>query len=229
MATELLSLPTSERTNLALPERWASVLAGAVLTASGLARRTPLGLGLTLLGGALLYRGGTGHCPVYAALDIRPARSEPLRIARSVTVRRDRQEVYDFWRHLENLPRFMRHLEAVEELDERRSHWRARAPKGIASIDWDAEITEEQPGERIAWHSLPGAKVENAGQVEFREAPGGEGTEVHVEIEYRPPGGAAARLFNPALSQMVQEDIRRCKSLLETGEVPTIEGQPVGH
>src|SRR5512133_3134578 len=107
---------------------------------------------------------------------------------RSITVMRPVEEVYGFWRDFENLPRFMRHLDSVTVTGERRSHWKAKAPAG-ASVEWDAETTQDQPNELIAWRSVEGSDVYNAGTVRFREAPGGRGTEVRVDIEYDPPFG----------------------------------------
>jgi uncharacterized membrane protein len=141
---------------------------------------------------------------------------------RAVTVARPVPEVYGYWRNLEQLPTFMRHLERVTMLDDRRSHWVAKAPGG-ARVEWDAETTEDVPDERIAWRSLPGSDVHNAGTVEFREAPQGRGTEVRVTLEYKPPfgkiGAKAARLFREEPGQQLYEDLRHFKQVMETGEI----------
>jgi uncharacterized membrane protein len=112
------------------------------------------------------------------------------------------------------------------------SHWVARAPRGLTTLEWDAETTEDRENELIAWRSLPDADVDNQGVVRFQDAPDGRGTEVHVSIQYRPLAGAIgdalARLLNPISSQLIKEDLRRFKRLLETGEIPTTEGQPTG-
>lgn len=159
-------------------------------------------------------------------------RTTALEIDEAVTVNKPREEVYSFWRELENLPRFMRHIESVEALDEKRSRWTARVPKGLGTITWEAEITEDEPNERIAWRSLAGADIQNAGTVRFKDAPEGRGTEVHAQIRYRPPAGdvgaLVTRLLDPANEQMVREDVRRFKHILEAGEAPSIEGQPTG-
>ena len=132
-------------------------------------------------------------------------------------------ELYDYWRRLENLPRILQHLERVEELDARRSRWVAKAPAG-QTVEWEAEIINDVPGEVLAWRSLPGASVPNAGAVTFREAPGGRGTEIKVNLEYEPPFGklgvAVAKLFGEEPSIQVREDLRRYKALMETGEIP---------
>src|SRR5690606_4832794 len=135
------------------------------------------------------------------------------------------------WWRLENLPRFMHHLRSVRELGGGRSHWVAKGPGPLPDVEWLAEITDEEENEVLAWRSLPGADVTNAGHVRFADAPGG-GTEVRVRISYRAPAGAAgaavARRLDPVFGQMVKEDVRRFKHLLEAGEVPTTEGQPSG-
>jgi uncharacterized membrane protein len=132
------------------------------------------------------------------------------------------EEVYAYWRDFENLPRFMRHLEVVRVIDDRRSHWVARAPAG-KTVEWDAEITEDRPNELIAWHSLEGADVHNGGSVRFLRAPGGRGTEVRVEIEYVPPlgklGSKIAMLWREEPGQQVQDDLRHFKQVMETGEI----------
>ncbi|RPJ76614.1 MAG: SRPBCC family protein [Acidobacteria bacterium] len=141
---------------------------------------------------------------------------------RALTVNRPPAEVYGFWRDLENLPRFMRHLESVRTTEPGRSRWKVKGPAGT-SVEWDAEIVEDRPSELIAWRSLPGASVENGGFVRFRPAPGGKATEVKVHLEYHPPGGrlgsAVASLFGEEPEQQLQEDLRRFKQVMETGEI----------
>jgi uncharacterized membrane protein len=150
------------------------------------------------------------------------ATARSRRVSRSITINRPPEEVYRFWRDLENLPRVARHLESVTVTSERRSHWRARGPAGT-TIEWDAEIVEDRPNEMIAWRSVDRADVDNAGTVRFRPAPGGRGTEVTVELQYAPPGGAmsaaVAKLFREEPGQQVQDDLRALKQVLETGEV----------
>lgn len=220
--------------NVGEMERLASTVGGGVLAVLGLSRRSLGGLALAGLGGALLYRGTTGHCPVFQQLGISTAGGEapePVEIAEAVTVNVPRSAAYDYWRRLENLPRFMHHLRRVEDLGGGRSRWTADAPGPLPDLTWEAEVVQELPGERLAWRSLPGADVSNAGHVTFEDAPHGE-TEVHVRIAYRPPAGPVgtglARWLDPVLGQMIKEDIRRFQHVIETGEVPTTEGQPSG-
>jgi len=148
-----------------------------------------------------------------------------------VTINAAADRLYAAWRDLSRLPDFMYHLEAVTSTDDRRSHWVAKGPAGT-TVEWDAEITEDQPGRRIAWRSVEGASVENRGVVEFLPAPGGRGTELHVTVEYTPPGGGlgsvVAKLFGEEPAQQVSDDLRRFKQLVETGEIARSDGAPLG-
>lgn len=145
----------------------------------------------------------------------------PIHVVRSITVNRPPETVYHFWRDLQNLPRFMTHLESVEVMNGT-STWRAKAPAGM-TVEWQAEIIQDRPNEVIAWRSLDGASVPNRGAVRFLPAPGGRGTQVHVELKYDPPGGmltaAIAKLFGEEPSQQIAGDLRRLKQVLETGSV----------
>jgi uncharacterized membrane protein len=126
----------------------------------------------------------------------------------------------------------MKHVESVSVLDEKRSHWVVRGPAG-STVEWDAEIINDEPNALIAWRSLDNAEVDNAGSVRFVPGPEGRGTEVRVVLDYIPPAGRVgkwvARLFGEEPSQQIHEDLRRFKRLMETGEIPTIEGQPTGN
>lgn len=191
------------------------------------------GSGLVLgTGGALLLSGAAMGRSVGAAItQVRRTPDDTIAVQRAVTIGKPAEELYTFWRNFENLPRFMDHLESVrvQDGDGRRSHWVAKAPVGT-SVEWDAEITEDEPGQRIAWRSLDGSTVPNEGRVEFRAAPGDRGTEIHVSLTYRPPGGtlgaAVARLLGEDPGVQIGEDLRRLKRLLEVGAEPTTEGQP---
>lgn len=157
--------------------------------------------------------------------------SNAVTVEKSITVNRSPEECYRYWRDLENLPRFMRHVEEVKVTGDQLTHWKARAPLG-ASVEWDAEVTIDQPGELLAWHSVGNADVDNAGTVHFRRASGGRGTIVRVDLQYSPPGGKPgawlAWLLGEEPSQQLDEDLRRFKWLIETGEIPTTVGQPSG-
>jgi len=229
--------------NLTRAERIASAIGGGILMTAGLGRRSRAGIAMALIGGDLLRRGITGHSYAYEAMGIRTAplgqgaetTAVPyelgIRVDKAITIGRPRAEVYRFWRSLDNMPRFMRNLESVREMGGDRSHWAVRAPGG-RTVEWDAVVHNEIENELIAWRSLPGADVANAGSVWFRDAPGGRGTEVRIELQYDPPAGAlgaiVASLRGKEPGQQIQEDLHRLKALLEAGEVLRVEGQPAG-
>jgi uncharacterized membrane protein len=165
---------------------------------------------------------------VKTALDLTRARRgqnvelDGVHVRHSITIKAPVEEVYRFWRKIENLPTFMAHLESVEERSGGVSSWRAKGPVGT-SVEWDARITADEPNSRIEWCSLPESTIPNRGSVRFTRAPGDRGTEVHVELLYEPPGGAlgalVAKLFGEEPKQQIKGDLRRLKQVLETGEV----------
>ncbi|TGU74755.1 SRPBCC family protein [Geomonas terrae] len=218
--------------NVGPAERKASLAGGAALALSGLRnlsrRNYASGLAMIAAGGMFLYRGQTGYCGLYDAMGVDTMHTQPggLRIEKAVTIGLPPNEVYEFWRNLENLPRFMKHLESVEVTGPRTSHWKAMGPGGI-SAEWDAEMMEDTPGQQISWHSVGEADIPNKGSVEFKEAPGNRGTEVRVTIDYYPPGGAAgkaaARIAHGVNAQQLEEDLKRLKQILEVGEETTAQ------
>lgn len=228
--------PIRTRVNVGRLERGISVASGIALLAYTLSHRPRLSLPLALDAGYMIYRGATGHCTFYQMLGINRAEvngHEGIRVERSVTVNRPRTELYQKWRNLENLPRFMQHLESVEvdKTDRGRSHWVAKAPFG-KTVQWDAEVIEERENELLVWKSLPGSMVESMGRVEFLDAPVGRGTLVRVTMEYNPPAGslgaAVAKLFRQEPAMQIKNDLRHFKQVMETGEIPTVAGQPTG-
>lgn len=249
MDTRVRARAESLPRNVGESERWASMLGGALTALYGLRRGDAAGAVIALAGGALVARGATGYCPVYAAMDEREVAhgrggvarvegrpvqqhgpnavldaSESERIVRSVTVNAPPASLYAFWRDLTNLPRVMEYVEGVEILDAKRSRWRAKSIGG-ATVEWVSEIVRDEPNEFISWKTVGDAPVRHAGSVHFRAAPGGRGTEVKVEIDYDPPGGRLGRVVaaitgrDPA--RQVAEELRRVKHIVETGEVPT--------
>jgi len=199
--------------------RMISGAAGGALLLLGLRKRGVLGLGMAAVGGYLAYRAATGNDPVMAAAGLsgNAVAAKPIFVEHSVVIDRPAQAVYDYWRKLENLPQIMSHLESVTTLDEKRSRWVAKAPLGT-HVEWEAEIVNDKPGQRIGWHSLPGATVDNAGSVQFESLPNG-GTRVHVALSYRPPAGplgaAVAKLFGEEPSQQIAEDLQKFKAAFE--------------
>ena len=220
--------PSAGQTNVADRERWLSVIGGGALAAYGLKRGGLGGAVLLALGGGLVYRGYSGHCSAYEALGINTATAAPaspeayfergIHVDESVTIDRRPWDLYAFWKDFENLPRFMDHLQDVKKIDDRRSHWVAKAPAGT-SVEWDAEIINDEPNALIAWRSLGGASVDNAGSVRFIPGAAGEGTRVRVVLDYIPPAGvigaAFAKLFGEEPSRQVRDDLQRFKELME--------------
>ena len=203
-------------------QRWTSILGGSALAAYGLKRRSLGGTAMALVGGYFVYQG---------TMPFIEEGTTELTVVHSITVNAPAHDVYRFWRDLDKLPLFMRHVRSVAVDKTGRSHWVARGPAG-RSVEWDAIITDEREPHRLAWHSLPDSDVEHEGSVEFRPAPADRGTEVHVRLNWRPPGGqfgaGIARLFGEHPERQIREDLRRFKMLIETGEIATTVGQPSG-
>lgn len=217
--------------SLSLLERGVVAVAGASLAALGLRGHPFARIALTGAGIGLMTVAVQGKNPLATALKIQqdPDTGETL-VSDAVTIAKPADALYAIWRKLENLPQLMTHLQEVRVLDERRSHWTVKAPVG--EVGWDAEITADEPGQRIAWQSLPGASVENSGEVIFRAAPGKRGTEVIVRLRYKAPGGTAgavvARIAGQEPSQQLRDDLMRFKREQELGFAPTTEGQTSG-
>jgi uncharacterized membrane protein len=217
--------------NISATARLASTVAGAALAVAGY-QRSNKALGAAGLG--LIARGASGWCPVTAAIDPfaqydtdttkrHLSGTRGVNVEDAITIYRPVSEVYSYWRNLENLPRFMEHLDEVRVTDRFHSHWTARGPLGVL-VDWDAEIINDIPPSLLSWKSVGQADVVSAGSVRFK--PSGEhATEVHVKLQYDPPAGklgaTVAWLFGEDPQHQIAEDLRRFKQLLETGEVST--------
>lgn len=155
-----------------------------------------------------------------------------VKVVRSCTIRKPAAELYRFWRSLENLAQVIKHPVAITRTSDTESHWSVSAPGGDHRVEWDAVIINDEPDRLVAWRSKEGADIANAGTVRFEPAPGDEGTEVRVQLEYDAPGGKfgalLAKLSGEEPAQQVAEALRRFKALMEAGEIPTIDGQSVG-
>jgi uncharacterized membrane protein len=218
--------------NVGDTERMVSLLAGGALALTGLTRGSLSGLGLAALGGALAYRGMTGHCSLYGALGMSTAEPRGMatgvraqrgyKLERTLLINRPADELYRFWRNLENLPRIMHHLESVTMTSDRSSHWKAKGPLGT-SVEWDAEIHNEREGEMIAWRSIEGSQVDTAGSIHFEPALGGRGTIMRVSMKYDPPlgkvGATIASILGEGLEHQLDNDLRDFKQLMEAGEI----------
>lgn len=215
----------SNQINVGYNERILSAALGGYLLSSGLGNltRNPLsGLVKTVLGGFLVYRGTSGNCPMYSAMGKTKgvAHTQAINIRTSLIVNKPKDEVYAFWRKLENLPLFMKHLASVTEIDQKHSHWEATIPGNIGKIKWNAEIVKEEPGSMIGWQSIPNATIHNAGKVVFNDAMGGQGTELEVVISYTPPAGelgsGVAKMLNPMFEKIIRQDVMNFKEYIET-------------
>ncbi|MFD6826218.1 SRPBCC family protein [Streptomyces sp. NPDC060085] len=167
---------------------------------------------------------------VYAAVT-RTRRSTLMELTAVTTITQSPDEAYTLWKDLERLPDFMAHLDEVHVTGPHTSHWQASAPFG-KTVEWEAETTQNVPGQLIAWQSVDGADIDNSGEARFVPAPGGQGTEIRVSLRYDLPGGAlgktAARYFGEEPHQQLDDDLRRFKQIAETGEIVRSEGAPGG-
>lgn len=197
---------------------WAPILGGSALFLYGLTRRSLSGLLMASVGGMFLYRG----------LVPRPT---TMRTGASTTINKSPEELYSYWRNLENLPHIMQNLVSVTETSEKRSHWVAKTVGGV-QVDWDAEIVREEPNRYIAWKSDEEAEIRTNGVIRFEPAPGDRGTEVQLTLEYSLPfglvGAVDAAMMGYEPSQQARQDLQRFKQYMETGEIATTNGQPAG-
>jgi uncharacterized membrane protein len=225
--------------NVGMTERVATAIAGGILVGYGAMQRGPAGIVAAAGGAGLLARAATGYCPVYRALGVgrrdlpaaaSVAHGRGKKIETTVVINRPREELYEFWRNLENLPRFMRHLQSVQNLGNDRSHWVVTAPGG-ATVEWDAEIYNEIRPELLAWRSVGDSEVNHAGSVHFTPA-GDRRTEVRVALNYEPPAGrlgvALARFLGEEPEQQIEDDLNSLRQLMEAGEIPATLAPPAG-
>jgi uncharacterized membrane protein len=211
-------------------ENWLALSTGALLLLVGVSRRSVIGACLAVSSVPLLYRGITGRWPDVLNGCVPPDSTKTavggergVHVRESIRLEVPVADVYRFWRRLENLPRFMTHLNRVTETPGGTSHWVAAGPAGF-TVEWEAEVINEKENQLIAWRSLPGSDVVTAGSVTFDTVRAGRCTQVSVHLQYAPPAGKAgafvASLFGREPSQTVREDLRHFKQLLEAGEIP---------
>jgi uncharacterized membrane protein len=221
--------------NVSETERYGSIIAGAALAAAGLSRRSLPGLLVAAVGGLFIMRGFGGHCRLYDSIGVSTAKGRTSgvpdrtghKVEKTILIARPPAEVFRFWRNLENFPEFMENIESVRVLDDRRSHWVVKGPGG-QSVEWDAEIVNEHPGEMISWQTLPGADVQSAGTVRFTPADEGRSTTLRVVLEFHPPAGAfgagVARFFGRDPSAQLDQDLARLKRVIENSHPAGVAG-----
>lgn len=217
--------------NVGKTERIISAIAGSLLVFHGLKKGRKLSE--IPLGSFLLFRGATGFCPVKQRIEYLVsdgvsgnhkaiAHPKNIDIDTKVMINRPKEDVYAFWRKLENLPLFMKHLDSVTVIDETTSLWTAKIPGGLGKIDWESEIINDQVNHRISWKSLPESEIRNSGNVEFKDAGPGR-TELHAVISYQAPGGIigekVGQLLNPVFEKLVKSDIENFRKYIETSRV----------
>lgn len=187
---------------------------GDMLSGWGVTKNQLWGILGAVAGGALLYKG------TRSGSKSKVSPKSVIEVKTSVLIKKPKEELYAYWRNLENLPDFMSHLKLVNEIDEKRSLWVAEGPGGLGRIEWEAEITWEQENSILAWRSLPDSEIENSGEVRF-EPVGSKKTIVETTINYRPPagkaGGVAAQLLNPAFKKVLENDLKEFKNIMEKG------------
>jgi uncharacterized membrane protein len=219
--------------NVNTVERALSVATGMVLW--GISFRRPFTNPLKYLSSIyLLYRGISGNCPVYTKLGKDSTKTPAINLRAEYVVNKPRQTVYDYWRKLENLPLFMKHLARVDQISETQSRWEAILPGNHGTVSWEAEIVKDIPGNLIGWRSIEGAMVENAGKVEFYDDVNSDGTLIRIIFSYHPVAGGLgtgiARFLNPSLEKLLKEELHDFKELIEggnnvTANVPPSEGE----
>jgi uncharacterized membrane protein len=239
---ELYDPPQRSAVNVSMDERTVSLIGGVGLITFALWRRGTLTLPALLTGASLIYQSVTGKNPLNDVLNrdtavktnsarVSVPHKQGIHVTRAVTIDRPVQDLYNFWHDPANLPQVMTYVESVQPIGENRTHWTLKLPND-ATVEFDSEVYTDTPNEVISWRSLPGSQFQNAGSVRFRPAPAGRGTEVHLTVEFVPPGGrlgrAALKLFGDVPNQYIAQYLRDFKQMMETGEKATTEGQTSG-
>lgn len=208
------------KTNVSTLERILMVTSGAYLLYNGLSKQNK-SIAKAGTGGAMLLRGISGYCPIYdAAGHLMNDKASNVNIRINSVINKPVSEVYAFWRNLENLPKFMNHLDSVRSVSSTISEWTAKGPAGLGKISWNAEIVRDEKEQLLSWNSIEGSTIKNAGKVTFKSK--GNATEIDVTISYHAPlgvaGESAAKLLNPYFEKMVKDDISNLKLYLESGQ-----------
>lgn len=176
-------------------------------------------------GGALVYKAVKGKSS--------SSKAGNIQLHSKQTIKRSPEELYAYWRNLENLPNFMSHIKDIREMNERISMWTAEIPGGVGTVEWEAVIEQDRPNEYISWRSIANADIENSGEVRFQNAGGNKGTIVETTISYNPPAGKvgeyAAKMLNPAFEKIVKNDLKQFKKHMEEGGKEKWRSEPKGN
>jgi len=212
---------------------------GTALVVDGLRQRSLGGTATALAGGWLLARalGGTDGIRRVLSSETGVGRrgahwtesSDATAASRSITIGKPADELYEVWRDPEQLSRIVGPFVEVTAVDEDRIRWTVDAPHG-REIAWETSFVAEDPGELLRWKTPSDASLPNEGSIRFRPAPGDRGTEVTLSISFDPPGGTlgaeALDKLDVVPETLAGQLLARCKSLVESGEIPTLEGNP---
>lgn len=206
------------KNNVSKLERVLMVTGGAYLLYNALSKENK-NITQAGAGGAMLLRGISGYCPVYDAADhLMHDKASNVNIRISNVIDKPVSEVYAFWRNLENLPKFMNHLDSVKSISSTISEWTAKGPGGIGKLSWNAEIIRDEKEKLLSWNSIEGSSIKNAGKVVFKAK--GKATELDITISYQAPlgiaGESAAKLLNPYFEKLVRDDVSNLKVYLAT-------------
>jgi uncharacterized membrane protein len=205
--------------NLGEGERALSAVAGSLLLYF-VAKRHRVDSLLLAGSGYLLYRAVSGHCPLTSLFrgTVPGERASNVNVRTQVIVNKPRSEVYAFWRNLENLPLFMKHVDHIDVIDPMTSAWKLRLPAGLGDVRWESRIVKDIKDEELSWHSVEGAAIENTAKINFSDTPGGA-TRIDVMVSYRAPMGVMgeriARLLTPLFKDKVEADIHHFKTYIE--------------
>jgi uncharacterized membrane protein len=206
----------------------AMITAGGLLVGYGLLKRSRGALTLSAAGAMVLSRGILMQCD--PELSLLPDTTTAIDVDRTISVFKPKADLYQYWAKAENMPTFMVDVQSVTQTGPNMQHWKMSFPVG-PSLEWDAEI-EEQPEERIGWRTINHPPFEHYGAIEFREGNHPGETTIHFSAHYALPGGILTRglamMFGRDPEQLVRENLRRFKQLMETGEIATTAGQPTG-
>jgi uncharacterized membrane protein len=187
---------------------------GAGVATYGYFRGGLKGMALCALGGAVLARATTNQ-------GIATLVKGGIYVEKAVIVDAPVEQVYAYWRNLENLPQWMAHVREVRYLGGDRYHWVVDGPAG-APVEWDSELLNVAENEEMTWRSTEPSQVEHTGRVRFDTM--GDGTRVHVQMRYYPPAGllghAVAKAFGVDPRTELEDDLARMKEAVETGHPP---------
>jgi len=226
--------------NVGMPERVVSAVAGGVLVGYGLTRRSLRGLGTAAAGSALLARGVRGQSRLFRAFGVNTAEdgaalsgtgTEAMVVEQSITVDGSPEDLAEYWRDPEQLSRIVGHFASVRQDETELQHWAVEGPRGL-STSWASRLVTERPEELLRWESVEGSAVPNEWSVWFKPSPAEDVTEVTLRVDFQPPGGPVGGMALQRLGlvpkTLVSKSLHRFKSLVETGEIPTLEANPSG-